>query len=438
MFSKLYYSVLVAFLSVGGQVASADSPPVPSGEPIKMPEAVLYGSCLKAFEKYRPTPEPKAFAYARSEKTGKQRCNYYYKQTDVKKAQDNAIAACTKRAEKDGISQPCQLIDVNNTLVVSGGVFNPIAPLPNLALSGEAYDDLYDVVMPILTGSTDCRQRFVYYLGLKSHKAFAYTTSKKDSYETCTFAEAPTIEIAEATALKWCESSRKSSVYKKKHTPNCQLLARYHDILLSREAWELEPLADTFDNAVAYKSLRTIKQWVDNGADIHKLSSSKNSPLLHAAWKNRLDVVQYLVEKGADIHQRGSLGFNLLLIATQHKNEAMFQLAIDAGADIHSSGRGPGNQAIHFAARRGALKMLKQLIEKGVNLDVPNNFQETPLIMAADSGQLEVVTFLVENGANINHLNKQKATALDVAKDRNRQAVVDYLMAKGAKTGRQL
>ena len=62
------------------------------------------------------------------------------------------------------------------------------------------------------------------------------------------------------------------------------------------------------------------------------------------------------------------------------------------------------------------------------SLEERNEFDQTPLILAASSGKVDVVKSLVQHGANVEAKDQEGATALHVAIGKARWSVVSFLL----------
>ena len=75
-----------------------------------------------------------------------------------------------------------------------------------------------------------------------------------------------------------------------------------------------------------------------------------------------------------------------------------------------------GNSAMHWAASKGHADVVRWLLRRGLNPDVRNNADSTPLHSAAGAGRLEVIeTLLVDGGADASAKNGLEETPRDVA-----------------------
>lgn len=73
--------------------------------------------------------------------------------------------------------------------------------------------------------------------------------------------------------------------------------------------------------------------------------------------------------------------------------------------------------------------VIKKLLEKGVNINVINDNQQTPLSLAAENGHKEVVQLLLEQGADPNIKNKWGDNALMSAQKGNQKEIMMILLS---------
>ena len=93
------------------------------------------------------------------------------------------------------------------------------------------------------------------------------------------------------------------------------------------------------------------------------------------------------------------------------------------------------NRQLIEALDEGDINMVKQLIEKGVDVNQGQFFGWTPLIWASRGGHLEIVKYLLSHGANVNQANDDGNTPLIFASREGREGhleVVKYLVEHGA------
>jgi len=108
-----------------------------------------------------------------------------------------------------------------------------------------------------------------------------------------------------------------------------------------------------------------------------------------------------------------------------------------------------GETALHAACRYGHPEIVRYLIEKGADLNAPDDYligresaiinspdwhtRETPLHEACKNGNLEVVKLLVEHGAQLDPVDSGGNTPLSNAAAKGHLDVVKYLVYKTAR-----
>ena len=108
------------------------------------------------------------------------------------------------------------------------------------------------------------------------------------------------------------------------------------------------------------------------------------TPLIYAPWNSNnhpnesLSVIEYLIEKGANVNAKKEGGWT----------------------------------ALHLAK---TLEIAKTLVEHGSDIEVVNDYGETPLIDHSYHGRVNIVKYLLSVGANKEAKRKDGKTAYDVA-----------------------
>jgi ankyrin repeat protein len=119
---------------------------------------------------------------------------------------------------------------------------------------------------------------------------------------------------------------------------------------------------------------------------------SNETPLMMAAINNQLEVATVLIERGAEVNRKGWT-------------------------------------ALHYAATRGHIAMMRLLLENSAYIDAESPNGTTPLMMAAYYAPPLAVKLLLEEGADPTLRNQAKVTALDMALANDRNQSAFYLRA---------
>lgn len=210
-----------------------------------------------------------------------------------------------------------------------------------------------------------------------------------------------------------------------------------------------------------------VMELLDRGADINILSGECQSALQAAASNGHSTVVQELLDRGANIHIQGGRLGNALQAAAFGGHEVVVQQLLDEGVDVNTQGGHFGN-ALQAAAFGGHSVVVKQLVDAGADINAQGGHCGNALQAAASkghgsmeielfddggacvrdqgcpyvpeatlSGHSAVVKQLLEKGANINAHGGHYGYALQAATFVGDVAVVRDLLARGANVNAQ-
>lgn len=99
--------------------------------------------------------------------------------------------------------------------------------------------------------------------------------------------------------------------------------------------------------------------------------------------------------------------------------------------DVNPGGRVIEYAALHMAAGKGHLEVVKYLLDNGAIVDVKGDDGITPLLMAVqNSNNSQVVKLLLDKGANVN-IEFKGRTAYLIAHERGNKEMEDLIIEKG-------
>lgn len=193
---------------------------------------------------------------------------------------------------------------------------------------------------------------------------------------------------------------------------------------------------------------------VESGSDVNRGDNEGWTPLHAAASCGFVQITKYLIEHGANVGAVNSEGELPLDVATEDAMERLLKSEIkkqgidvdqarkqeerimlqDAMAVLSGSGTVTPHQntkatALHVAAAKGYIEVLKVLLQCGVDVDCRDIDGWTPLHAAAHWGQEEVCTLLTDHMCDMGAVNNVGQTALDVA-DENLVDTLEELQKK--------
>ena len=102
---------------------------------------------------------------------------------------------------------------------------------------------------------------------------------------------------------------------------------------------------------------------------------------------------------------------------------------VDKGADVNTKNK-DGDTPLNLAARNGRIDIIQYLSTKGSDVNEPNENGYAPLIWAALNGQTETIEYLESKGAEINQKNNYGSNPLMLAAWNGSLETVKYLLSK--------
>jgi hypothetical protein len=155
--------------------------------------------------------------------------------------------------------------------------------------------------------------------------------------------------------------------------------------------------------------------------------SPKNIPALILSYqKKSMKVLDVLIDsKKTNLNVISADGETLLMLAAINNQLSLADKLISKGADVNK----PGWTALHYAASKGHIEMIRLLLDQQAYLDAESPNGTTPLMMAASYGSAMSVKLLLEEGADPRIKNKLGLTAMDMAKQPEKEDSRRYLLA---------
>eukprot|EP01114_Cavostelium_apophysatum_P019125 TRINITY_DN6070_c0_g1_i2.p1 TRINITY_DN6070_c0_g1~~TRINITY_DN6070_c0_g1_i2.p1 ORF type:complete len:1115 (+),score=353.00 TRINITY_DN6070_c0_g1_i2:112-3456(+) len=206
------------------------------------------------------------------------------------------------------------------------------------------------------------------------------------------------------------------------------------------------------------------------GVNVNKPDPEGLTALFWASWRGHVKCVELLLEKGADVNAADFLKETPLHAACRQGHLEVVRLLLKNGADPELENRA-GCTALHLAAGAGAVSIVKILAEvmddiatvdndkvtpllysilagkdqtsellislyrqRGLSLDMQDNFGFTPLHWCAALQRLATAVTLIEGGAETNKSDSQDETPLFIAVRNSNETLVRLLLDFGAKS----
>jgi ankyrin repeat protein len=133
-----------------------------------------------------------------------------------------------------------------------------------------------------------------------------------------------------------------------------------------------------------------------------------------AVESNDLAHASELLANGAQVNRKNALGLTPLMVAAGRGCIQMVELLLTAGADLHLLDSRVGSSALHKAAQSGVSEIALLLLRHGAFIDLQTALiGHTALMDAVWMKHLEMTRLLLSQGANVNLRNHYGATVFD-------------------------
>jgi ankyrin repeat protein len=204
--------------------------------------------------------------------------------------------------------------------------------------------------------------------------------------------------------------------------------------------------------------LRIVQLLLDKGADVNAVSLGTyfqgnfngQTALMSACENGFRSVVELLLDRGADVNKLSAFDTTALHHAALKGRTAIAELLLKRGArpdvlskDLTRFENWPnfsvnGATPLHFATERGITAMVELLLKSGASATLPNHAKKTPLHLAASLPDTNICVLLLDKGADPDVEDRDGNTSFGVAISSGRVETVRLLLAKGADINRRL
>ena len=169
---------------------------------------------------------------------------------------------------------------------------------------------------------------------------------------------------------------------------------------------------------------------INHGADVSKKGGKLNRTALHyASERGDLKVVELLLDESANIDVEDRSSRTPLMLAAENGRNDISMHLINRGADVRKKDGIFNRTALHYACRRGDLKVVELLLSKGAKNDVRDERSCTPLMLAAKNRHNDVLMLLIEQGADVSKIGVSwRTTLLSYASKNGYLKVVQLLL----------
>jgi ankyrin repeat protein len=156
-----------------------------------------------------------------------------------------------------------------------------------------------------------------------------------------------------------------------------------------------------FIQAAQRNDVPAVQKLVKKGMDIDFQPKDGETALVAAARAGSHAVLQWLLQQGADTEVMTVDGMNALHVACANGKQYAVQLLLDSGADVTARTTVLLHTALHLAAERGNLELVRLLVERRANLDAVTDRGWTALTHAVVKRNIPTASYLLSMGTHI-------------------------------------
>ena len=174
---------------------------------------------------------------------------------------------------------------------------------------------------------------------------------------------------------------------------------------------------DDFFKAVKWDDAKAVQQLLARGFDANTIDASGQTGLLIAIREPSPKVARVLVDSPKiDLNALNTQGESPLMLAALKGQLELVNQMLKKDADVNKTNWTP----LHYAATTGQLAVIRLLIENHAYIDAESPNGSTPLMLASMYGTPEAVKLLLDEGADPTLKNQQGLTALQFAQRASR------------------
>lgn len=180
--------------------------------------------------------------------------------------------------------------------------------------------------------------------------------------------------------------------------------------------------------------IKISKYLINHGIGVNIIDNNGKSALSYAGYNEQEEIVKAILEEESfDIAAVDSDGVTVLMVAIELGLTQDAKNLIDKGVDLNL--RDANQQtALIYAAYSGCRKTFEEILDKGgIDLDVQDHDGRTPAIHAAQNGNIEIVNALIKAGADLNIKDKSGYSPLLLAAHYGYTEIVQALWAEKGK-----
>ena len=137
--------------------------------------------------------------------------------------------------------------------------------------------------------------------------------------------------------------------------------------------------------------------------------------------------IKQAVKLQIDLNHNIYKGRTLMHYAVLGNNSGVIPLLAKSGVNANICDDNY-NTPLHFAVERNAYYAIVELLKiDNIDINALGEFDQTPLHRAVIGGNIDIIKLLVDKGADLFMVDEKNESPLDYAKDEKNSIIIDYL-----------
>ncbi|NBP43832.1 MAG: ankyrin repeat domain-containing protein [Betaproteobacteria bacterium] len=183
---------------------------------------------------------------------------------------------------------------------------------------------------------------------------------------------------------------------------------------------------EDFLNAFVFDKAEVVQALLERGFEANGVDEQGNPALVKAVITPAPRIFQVLLNwPKTDVNAVNPQGESALMLAAIQGRLDWVKALIARDADVNM----PGWTPLHYAASKGHIEVMRELIENHAYIDAESPNGTTPLMMAAYYGGSRATKLLLEEGADPRLKNQKNLSALDFAYSGPHKEAYEYVQA---------
>ena len=192
----------------------------------------------------------------------------------------------------------------------------------------------------------------------------------------------------------------------------------------------LENKLTLLSNFIEIGKTHLVKIALEYGADPNYDPFNIMPPIVLAIYRKNPEALFYLIKYGANLSVKNEKGLSLLIFSIKYAPICSF-IILNSNVDIHTI-CSEGNNAIIMAVKMNEIKIVIELIRRGININHKNKNGLSPFWIASYDKNIKMMKLLADCGANVNTANNEGITPLINAIKQQDLAIIEFLLDKNA------